>query len=67
MAEFRICFGVLTDRLVDELGVIYDRKRGQAGEIFSLHNLVVFPFTEMGKTEEKTGLWRKLTAPFRLC
>lgn len=41
--------------LVDELGVADDRKRVE-DEDFSWKNLVVFPFTEMGKTEEKTSL-----------
>lgn len=53
--------------LADELGVAYDRKRGQEDEVFSLNNLVVFPFTQMGKTEEKAGLWGQLSVPFRLC
>lgn len=43
----------------DELGVTYGTKRRMEDEVFSLSNLVVFPFTEMGKTEEKTSLWRK--------
>lgn len=42
-------------------------ERGMEDEVFSLNNLVVFPFTEMGKTEKKTGLWRKLRVPFRPC
>lgn len=36
-----------------DLGMADDRKRGKKDEVFSLNNLVVFPFTEMGK------LWRK--------
>lgn len=45
--------------LVDGLGVACGTKRGMEDEVFSLNNLMVFPFTGMGKTEEKTSLWRK--------
>ena len=31
-------------------------------EVSSMKNLVVFSFTEMGKTDEKTDLWGKLSS-----
>lgn len=42
-------------------------ERGMEDEVFSLNNLVVFLFIEMGKIEKKIGLWRKLRVLFRLC
>lgn len=41
--------------LADELAVADDRKRGVEDEVFCRKNVVVFPFTEMGKTDEKTS------------
>lgn len=61
MGEFWICFGVLIDGMADELGVACGTKRGMEDEVFSLNNLVAFPFTGLGKTEENTSLWRKLS------
>ena len=43
---------LLLTELVDELGVVCGTKRGMKDEVFSLNNLVVFPFTGMGKTGE---------------
>lgn len=51
----------LLTELADELGMACGTKRGMEDEVFSLNNLVVFPFTWLGKTEEKTSLWRKLS------
>ena len=34
-------------------------EREKKDEVFTLNNMVLFPFTEMGKIVEKTGLWRK--------
>lgn len=33
-------------------------EREKKNEVFTLNNMVLFPFTEMGKIVEKTGLWR---------
>lgn len=55
MDKSRIYFGVLVE-LADKLGVADDRKREVEDKDFSLKNLVIFPFTEMWKSEEKTGL-----------
>lgn len=66
MDKSRTYFGVLIE-LADKLGVADDRKREVEDKDFSLKNLVIFPFTEMWKSEEKTGLSRKLKVPFRPC
>ena len=34
-------------------------EREKKDEVFTLNNMVLFTFTEMGKIVEKTGLWRK--------
>ena len=46
----------LLTELTDELGVAVDREKKDV--VFTLNNMVLFPFTEMGKIVEKTGLWR---------
>lgn len=47
----------LLTELTDELGVAVDREKKD--EVFTLNNMVLFPFIEMEKIVEKTGLWRK--------
>lgn len=66
MDKSRTYFGVLIE-LADKWGVADDRKREVEDKDFSLKNLVIFPCTEMWKSEEKTGLSRKLKVPFRPC
>lgn len=55
----------LLTELTDELGVAVDREKKD--EVFTLNNMVLFPFIEMGKIVEKTGLWRKRKVPFKPC
>lgn len=41
--------------LADEWAVADDRKRGVEDTVFCMKNVVVFPFTELGKTDEITS------------